>query len=96
MQNEVGLLVADEIHMIGDGARGAIYEMLVSKVKYTSSLIINQNKKKLASLDGMSEELKYPIQIVATTATIQNKKELATYLDAILFERHFRPIELKE
>lgn len=44
-----------------------------------------------------NRELKcMPIQIVATTATLQNKKELAGFLSADLYERDFRPVELKE
>ncbi|CAF1018773.1 unnamed protein product, partial [Brachionus calyciflorus] len=37
-----------------------------------------------------------PIQIVATTATLENKQELAQFLNAHLYERNFRPVELKE
>ena len=36
LAGEIGMLVADELHMIGDGSRGAIYEMILSKVKYCS------------------------------------------------------------
>lgn len=37
-----------------------------------------------------------PIQIVATTATLENKNELAQFLNAEVFERAFRPVELNE
>jgi POLQ-like helicase len=36
------------------------------------------------------------IQIVATTATLQNKNEIAKFLNAVSYERDFRPVELKE
>ena len=51
--SEVGMVVADELHMIGDGPRGAIYEMILSKAKFC----------------GRRSNL----QIVATTATLENK-----------------------
>jgi len=52
--SEVGMVVADELHMIGDGPRGAIYEMILSKAKFCGR--------------------KSDLQIVATTATLENKK----------------------
>jgi POLQ-like helicase len=72
---EIGLVIADEVHMIGDGPRGSIYEILLTKVKFMC-----KNKE---------------IQIIATTATLQNKHEVAKYLDANLYERNYRPVELK-
>jgi replicative superfamily II helicase len=96
LAEEVGLIVADEIHMIGDGSRGAIYEMILSKIRYTTSLINKENKEKLLIKGNNANKLKFPIQIIATTATLQNKNELAEYLDATLYERDFRPVELKE
>jgi len=77
------MVVADELHMIGDGPRGAIYEMLLSKIKFCSSQMLLKS-------------LCFPIQIVATTATLDNKRELADFLNALLYERDFRPVELKE
>lgn len=76
INDELGMVVGDELHMIGDGNRGAIYEMVLAKAKYCGK--------------------KSDIQIVATTATLENKQEVADFLDAHLYERYFRPVELKE
>lgn len=90
LQNEIGLIVCDELHMIGDGPRGAIYEILLTKVKFLlRQLELNEKNKKSISINEK-------IQIVATTATLDNKKELANYLNAYLYEKNFRPVELKE
>jgi len=83
--DELGLVCADELHMIGDGQRGCIYEMILSKVKYCSEQNFLKNEGKFL-----------PVQIVATTATLQNKKEIAQFLNAYLYERDFRPVELRE
>ena len=83
LDKEIGLVVADELHMIGDGPRGFIYESLLTKIKYSSKQMLTKSKC-------------FPIQIVATTATLENKRELADFLDAILYERNFRPVELRE
>jgi hypothetical protein len=44
LADEIGLVVADELHMIGDGSRGTIYEMILSKVNYCSEHILQLNK----------------------------------------------------
>lgn len=54
LNDEIGMVVADELHMVGDGPRGAIYEMVLSKAKYCGK--------------------KTDLQIVATTATLENKQ----------------------
>ena len=54
LNDEIGMVVADELHMIGDGPRGAIYEMVLSKAKFCGK--------------------KSDLQIVATTATLENKQ----------------------
>ena len=88
LRDEIGLVCADEFHMIGEDSRGAIYEMILSKIKYCSDIASDKMIK-----NGTKS---LPIQIVATTATLENKHDLASFLNAYLYERNFRPVELKE
>ena len=72
------------------GSRGAIYEMVLSKIKYCSKMIHSNSTSETQNIT------KNCIQIVATTATLQNKNEIAKFLNADSYERDFRPVELKE
>ncbi|XP_030385785.1 helicase POLQ-like [Scaptodrosophila lebanonensis] len=71
---EIGLIVVDELHLIGERGRGASLEALLAKIMF----------------------LKASIQIVGMSATIGNINEISTFLNADVYMRSFRPVELKE
>ncbi|XP_072941758.1 helicase POLQ-like isoform X2 [Epargyreus clarus] len=72
--HEIGLIVVDELHLIGEPGRGATLEILLTTV-----LVADKN-----------------IQIVGMSATIGNLPDLAQFLRAAVFQRQFRPVELRE
>jgi POLQ-like helicase len=76
--NEIGLIVIDELHMIGDKSRGHNLELLLTKIMYLNTI------------------KKCSIQIVGMSATIENMNEISQFLDAEVYTRNFRPVELKE
>jgi POLQ-like helicase len=79
--DDVGLVVVDELHMIGDsGSRGVTLETLLIKLKLASKN--NPPSKRLRFL-GMS-------------ATLSNLNELTKFLDAEIYQDHSRPVELKQ
>lgn len=72
--HEIGLVVVDELHLLGEHGRGATLEIVLSKLLTA----------------------KYDIQIVGMSATIGNISEIAQFLNADVYTRDFRPVELKE
>ncbi|XP_049791288.1 uncharacterized protein LOC126198771 isoform X2 [Schistocerca nitens] len=73
---EIGLVVVDELHLIGDtdSSRSATLEILLTKLRFSAR----------------------HVQIVGMSATIGNIQEVATFLNAEIYSRNFRPVELKE
>ncbi len=74
--------------------------MILSKIKYCSKAITKHSDPNTQPDSATQLKLqnlaKNCIQIVATTATLQNKAEITKFLDADFYEKNFRPVELKE
>ncbi|KAM8880408.1 DNA polymerase theta isoform 2-T2 [Spinachia spinachia] len=80
----LGMVVVDELHMVGDSGRGYLLELLLTKIRY-----IAQKKNATGSLsDG--------IQIVGMSATLPNLGLLASWLGAELYQTEYRPVPLHE
>jgi len=71
---ELKVVVADEIHLLGDPSRGATLEVTLARIR----------------------SLNPSAQILGLSATVRNSSEIANWLDAILVESDFRPVELRE
>ncbi|OTF74570.1 DNA polymerase theta-like protein [Euroglyphus maynei] len=81
---DIGLIIVDELHMIGDTSRGYILELLLSKLMHMKS-------------NPLAEDLDISqLQIVGMSATIPNLKDIAKWLDAELFITDYRPVPLDE
>ena len=72
---EAGMIVIDELHMVGDGNRGYSLETLLMKAVFQKEV---------------------RIQVIGMSATIANLHEIARFLNADIYTRDFRPVELKE
>ncbi|KZS21887.1 DNA polymerase theta [Daphnia magna] len=78
--DQLGIVVVDELHLIGDSHRGFLLELLLTKIFYATSRNGNRSR----------------IQLVGMSATLPSLEVLAKWLRADLYRTDFRPIALKE
>ncbi|KAM9225840.1 DNA polymerase theta [Dugong dugon] len=85
----VGMVVVDELHMLGDAHRGYLLELLLTKVCYITQKSASCQAD-LASLQSNA------VQIVGMSATLPNLELVASWLNAELYHTDFRPVPLLE
>ena len=97
--HELGCIVVDELHMLGEGDRGQLLEQMLSKILFI------QRERKTAIVPNtdpsfsQQEEQKIEnisIQIIGMSATIPNLEQIASWLDATIYKSDFRPVPLSE
>ncbi|OQV14220.1 DNA polymerase theta [Hypsibius exemplaris] len=86
---QLGVIVVDELHMMGDSGRGYLIELLLTKVQHL-------NKIRAATEEHEAERLHNTIQIIGMSATLPNLPFVAKWLDAELYVTDFRPVPLYE
>lgn len=79
--HELGAVIVDEFHMVGDEHRGYLLELLLTKLIYTGKLGKYGPQK---------------IQIIGMSATLPNIHILAKWLSAELYQTDYRPTPLHE
>ncbi|XP_032853439.2 DNA polymerase theta [Tyto alba] len=87
--DSLGVVVVDELHMLGDSHRGYLLELLLTKVRYVTEKVAKRQAKITSPGFG-------GIQVVGMSATLPNLGLLASWLDAELYCTDFRPVPLKE
>ncbi|KAM9020349.1 DNA polymerase theta isoform 4-T5 [Ara ararauna] len=87
--DSLGVVVVDELHMLGDSHRGYLLELLLTKVRYVTEKVAKRQVKMTSPHSG-------GIQIIGMSATLPNLGLLASWLDAELYCTDFRPVPLKE
>ncbi|KAM3864859.1 DNA polymerase theta [Diretmus argenteus] len=80
----LGMVVVDELHMVGDSGRGYLLELLLTKIRY------------IAQKQNTTGSLSEGVQIVGMSATLPNLSLLAGWLDAELYQTDYRPVPLQE
>ena len=84
--NDLGMIIVDELHLVGDKSRGYLLELLLTKLRY-----VNSSKLNLTNESNSND-----IQIIGMSATLPNLHLLASWLNAKLYCTSFRPIPLQE
>lgn len=90
--NEIGLVVVDELHLLGEKGRGATLEALLTKLMHIKGF----EMVKFVWFEFMARIFAEDIHIVGMSATIGNLAEICRFLEADMYTRNFRPIELVE
>ncbi|XP_038157565.1 DNA polymerase theta isoform X1 [Cyprinodon tularosa] len=80
----LGMVVVDELHMVGDSGRGYLLELLLTKIRY------------IGQKQNTSGSLSEGVQIIGMSATLPNLSLLAGWLGADLYQTEFRPVPLQE
>ncbi|XP_076583956.1 DNA polymerase theta [Chaetodon auriga] len=80
----LGMVVVDELHMVGDSGRGYLLELLLTKIRY------------IAQKQNTTGSLSEGVQIVGMSATLPNLSLLASWLGAELYQTDYRPVPLQE
>ncbi|XP_077426796.1 DNA polymerase theta isoform X2 [Vanacampus margaritifer] len=80
----LGMVVVDELHMVGDSGRGYLLELLLTKIRYVA--------QKRSTTGSLSEG----VQVVGMSATLPNLSLLADWLGAELYQTDYRPVPLHE
>ncbi|XP_058272098.1 DNA polymerase theta isoform X2 [Hemibagrus wyckioides] len=80
----LGIVVVDELHMLGDSGRGYLLELLLTKIQYIAKKAAEKCSDKSA------------VQLVGMSATLPNLDLLAGWLNAELYHTDYRPVPLME
>ncbi len=85
---QLGVVVVDELHMMGDASRGYILEVLLTKIKFLASSV------PVASSDPVTSS--NPVQVIGMSATLSNPQDICKCLEASLFVTSARPVPLQQ
>ncbi|XP_064230756.1 DNA polymerase theta isoform X2 [Aotus nancymaae] len=85
----LGMVVVDELHMLGESHRGYLLELLLTKICYIT-------RKTASSQADLASSLSNAVQIVGMSATLPNLELVASWLNAELYHTDFRPVPLLE
>uniref|UniRef100_UPI0037E73ECB DNA polymerase theta n=1 Tax=Semicossyphus pulcher TaxID=241346 RepID=UPI0037E73ECB len=80
----LGMVVVDELHMVGDSGRGYLLELLLTKIRF------------IAQKQNTTGSLSEGVQIIGMSATLPNLSLLASWLAAELYQTDYRPVPLQE
>ncbi|KAJ7544985.1 hypothetical protein O6H91_09G101700 [Diphasiastrum complanatum] len=94
--SEIGIVVIDELHMVGDKERGYLLELMLTKLRYAAGLGETESGKSKSGPFTAEKKQEISLQIVGMSATMSNVRAVASWLLAAVYETAFRPVPLDE
>ncbi|XBJ11452.1 hypothetical protein VPH35_016147 [Triticum aestivum] len=95
--SELGIIVIDELHMVGDQHRGYLLELMLTKLRYAAGE--GNSGSSSGETSGSSSGkagATHGLQIIGMSATMPNVAAVADWLQAALYQTAFRPVPLEE
>ncbi|AQK40089.1 Helicase and polymerase-containing protein TEBICHI [Zea mays] len=94
--SELGVIVIDELHMVGDQHRGYLLELMLTKLRYAAGEGTLQSCSGEVSSSSSGKIASHGLQIIGMSATMPNIAAVADWLQAALYQTDFRPVPLEE
>ncbi|KAJ8751696.1 hypothetical protein K2173_025862 [Erythroxylum novogranatense] len=94
--SEVGIIVIDELHMVGDQSRGYLLELMLTKLRYAAGEGNLESSSGESSGTSSKDDPAHGLQIIGMSATMPNVAAVAEWLQAALYQTEFRPVPLEE
>ncbi|XP_062109140.1 helicase and polymerase-containing protein TEBICHI [Humulus lupulus] len=95
--SELGIIVIDELHMVGDRSRGYLLELMLTKLRYAAGEGNSEGSSGESSgTSSGKHDPAHGLQIVGMSATMPNVGAVADWLQAALYQTDFRPVPLEE
>nr|VDD00395.1 unnamed protein product [Brassica oleracea] len=104
--SELGIIVIDELHMVGDQHRGYLLELMLTKLRYAAGEGSSESSSGESSGNSSGKtDPTHGLQIVGMSATMPNVGAVADWLqvrqteslfDISLYQTEFRPVPLEE
>ncbi|CAM0949659.1 unnamed protein product [Alopecurus aequalis] len=95
--SELGIIVIDELHMVGDQHRGYLLELMLTKLRYAAGEGNSDSSSGETSGSSSGKTgATHGLQIIGMSATMPNVGAVADWLQAALYQTSFRPVPLEE
>ncbi|RCV18574.1 hypothetical protein SETIT_3G311900v2 [Setaria italica] len=94
--SELGVIVIDELHMVGDQHRGYLLELMLTKLRYAAGEGNSESSSGETSGSSSGKMSTHGLQIIGMSATMPNVAAVADWLQAALYQTDFRPVPLEE
>uniref|UniRef100_A0A8R7K5V9 Helicase and polymerase-containing protein TEBICHI n=1 Tax=Triticum urartu TaxID=4572 RepID=A0A8R7K5V9_TRIUA len=95
--SELGIIVIDELHMVGDQHRGYLLELMLTKLRYAAGEGNSESSSGETSGSSSGKAgATHGLQIIGMSATMPNVAAVADWLQAALYQTAFRPVPLEE